>query len=110
MKAALADGGVARQVLLIPEVVELDPDEAAALAERAGELAELGLVLEAFGPGAVLVREAPALLGDTDVAGPGARPRRRRWPRTARRLRCRSGWRPCARPWPATAACAPAGG
>src|SRR4029078_10307212 len=54
---------------LIPEIVELDADEAAALSEQAGELAELGLALEAFGPGAVAVREVPALLGDTDVAG-----------------------------------------
>jgi DNA mismatch repair protein MutL len=69
VKAALANGGVARQMLLIPEIVELDADEAAALAEHAGELAELGLALEAFGPGAVAVREVPALLGDTDVAG-----------------------------------------
>src|SRR5262245_60610810 len=69
IKAALANGGVARQLLLIPEIVELDTDEAAALSEQAGELAELGLALEAFGPGAVAVREVPALLGDTDVAG-----------------------------------------
>jgi DNA mismatch repair protein MutL len=69
VKAALANGGVARQLLLIPEIVELDADEAAALSEQAGELAELGLALEAFGPGAVAVREVPALLGDTDVAG-----------------------------------------
>ncbi|MBX9588476.1 MAG: DNA mismatch repair endonuclease MutL [Hyphomonadaceae bacterium] len=69
IKATLADGGVARQVLLIPEIVELDGDEAAALAAAAGAFAALGLVLEAFGPGAVLVREVPALLGDTDVKG-----------------------------------------
>jgi DNA mismatch repair protein MutL len=73
IKAALANGapngGIARQVLLIPEIVELDTDEAAALAEQAGDLAELGLALEAFGSGAVAVREVPALLGDTDVAG-----------------------------------------
>jgi DNA mismatch repair protein MutL len=69
LKAALANGGVARQVLLIPEIVELDADEAAALAEAAPAFATLGLVLEAFGPGAVMVREVPALLGDTDVKG-----------------------------------------
>jgi DNA mismatch repair protein MutL len=69
LKAALANGGVARQVLLIPEIVEFDADEAAALAEAAPSLATLGLVLEAFGPGAVMVRETPALLGDTDVKG-----------------------------------------
>jgi DNA mismatch repair protein MutL len=69
MKAQLAAGGVARQTLLLPEVVELDPAEAERLCARAGELAALGLALEPFGPGAVLVRETPALLGDTDIAG-----------------------------------------
>ena len=68
MKAELADGGVARQALLIPEVVELEPAEAERVAERAEELASLGLVIEPFGPGAVLVRETPALLGETDAA------------------------------------------
>jgi DNA mismatch repair protein MutL len=69
IKGAMANGGVARQVLLIPEIVELDADEAAALAEAAGALEKLGLVLEPFGAGAVMVREVPALLGDTDVKG-----------------------------------------
>ena len=69
MKAMLTAGGVARQGLLVPVVVELDADEASALAEKAGELGELGLVLEPFGAGAVVVREVPALLGDGDVAG-----------------------------------------
>jgi DNA mismatch repair protein MutL len=69
MKAHLADGGVKRQLLLLPEVVELDEADAARLVARAGELAELGLVIEAFGPGAVIVREVPALLGETDGAG-----------------------------------------
>ena len=67
LKAMLADGGVARQGLLVPVVVDLGDDEAMALADRAGELAELGLVLEAFGAGAIVVREVPALLGDGDV-------------------------------------------
>jgi DNA mismatch repair protein MutL len=69
MKAEMAEGGVARQALLLPEVVELDPAEAERVAGRADELAALGLVVEPFGPGAVLVREVPALLGDTDVIG-----------------------------------------
>jgi DNA mismatch repair protein MutL len=69
MKAMLADGGVARQGLLIPEIVEVGEDEAAALAECADELSDLGLVLERFGPNAVVVRETPALLGQTDVQG-----------------------------------------
>ncbi len=60
---------MARQTLLLPEVVSLDPAEAERVAARAEELAELGLILEAFGPGAVLVRETPALLGDCDVQG-----------------------------------------
>jgi DNA mismatch repair protein MutL len=69
MKAQIAAKGVERQILLLPEVVELDDSAAERLAARAGELAELGLVLEAFGAGAVMVREVPALLGQTDTAG-----------------------------------------
>ncbi len=69
MKGEMAEGGVARQTLLLPEVVELDPAEAERVVARAEELANLGLVIESFGPGAVLVRETPALLGKTDAAG-----------------------------------------
>ncbi len=76
LKRALEEGGIARQMLLVPAVVELDASDAAALVERAEEFAKLGLVLEAFGQGAVLVRETPALLGDTDTGTSGARPRR----------------------------------
>ena len=68
MKKALANGGVARQALLLPEVVELEAAAAARLADRSHELAELGLVIEPFGHGAVVVRETPALLGHTDCA------------------------------------------
>jgi DNA mismatch repair protein MutL len=68
MKAALSgSGGVAAQALLIPQVVELDEIGAGRIADRAGELAELGLEVEAFGPASVLVRAAPALLGAVDV-------------------------------------------
>jgi len=69
MKAALADSGVKRQILLLPEVVELGEDAAVRLVPRLGELAELGLVAEAFGPGAIVVREVPALLGELDIGG-----------------------------------------
>ncbi len=69
MKQELAASGVATQMLLIPEVVELDETAAARLAARAGELSELGLRLEAFGQGAVVVREVPALLGEVNVQG-----------------------------------------
>ena len=67
MKEAMAQHGVARQTLLLPEIVELDPALAARLAARAEELAEFGLVLEAFGSGAVIVREVPALVAGLDV-------------------------------------------
>ncbi len=69
MKLALAEEGIKRQALLIPEVVELDEAAADRLLERTAELAELGLIIEAFGPGAIVVRETPSLLGNTDVAG-----------------------------------------
>jgi DNA mismatch repair protein MutL len=69
MKAQMAQGSVTRQALLTPEVVELDPAEADRVIARADELAELGLIVEPFGGGAVLVRETPALLGDADVQG-----------------------------------------
>ena len=69
MKDQIAAGGVARQALLLPEVVSLDPAEAERVVARAEELAELGLVIESFGPGAILVRETPALLGEADVQG-----------------------------------------
>ena len=69
MRASLAASGVARQILLIPEVVELDPALAEAPVARASEFADLGLVIEAFGDGAVVVREVPALLGEIDVRG-----------------------------------------
>ena len=69
IKKALDSGGVPRQGMLIPEVVELDEGEQGQLLERADELTELGLVIEAFGDGAVVVREIPALLGETDIQG-----------------------------------------
>jgi DNA mismatch repair protein MutL len=69
LKSALKSGAVERQVLLIPEVIELDASAVDRLGARANDLAALGLVLEPFGPGAVVVREVPALLGDSDVQG-----------------------------------------
>ena len=61
--------GVERQALLVPLVVDLDPDMAALIEAHGGELAALGLVVEGFGPGAVLVREAPAAIAHGDLAG-----------------------------------------
>lgn len=69
LKKSLANGDVARQGLLIPVIVNVADAEAEVLAERADQLAELGLVIEPFGEGAVAVREVPALIGNGDVAG-----------------------------------------
>jgi DNA mismatch repair protein MutL len=69
MRRAVADGGVARQALLLPEVVELDENACDRLEARASELAEFGLELERFGPAAMLVRATPAMLGAGDVTG-----------------------------------------
>ncbi|HPF24014.1 MAG TPA: DNA mismatch repair endonuclease MutL, partial [Hyphomonas sp.] len=66
MKRQMAAGGVKRQALLIPDVVELTEDEAARVLERADELADLGLEIEPFGAGAVCVRATPALFGEMD--------------------------------------------
>jgi DNA mismatch repair protein MutL len=67
LKAALARAGVARQILLIPEIVELDEADVERLVARTDELARYGLALEPFGPGAVAVRETPSLLGEIDA-------------------------------------------
>jgi DNA mismatch repair protein MutL len=69
LKAALESKGIARQILLIPEIVDLDEADAARLVARADELEKLGLAIESFGPGAVAVRETPALLGQVNVRG-----------------------------------------
>ena len=69
LKEAIAKAGVSRQILLIPEIVELDEADVERLVSRADELSRFGLVIEAFGPGAVALRETPALLGEIDGAG-----------------------------------------
>jgi DNA mismatch repair protein MutL len=69
LKAAIEKSGVARQILLIPEIVELDESDVERLLGRAEELGRYGLVLESFGAGAVALRETPALLGEIDGAG-----------------------------------------
>lgn len=69
MRRAMADGGVARQALLLPEVVEMDETGCDRLEARISELAEMGLELERFGAKAMLVRATPALLGQGDIHG-----------------------------------------
>ncbi len=71
MKKQMAERGIARQILLVPEVAELEPDEGDLILSRAAELLELGFVIERFGPGsdgrvAVLLREVPAMLYGAD--------------------------------------------
>lgn len=68
LKAQAAAREVPSQALLIPEIVDLSAADAARLLEVAGDLAELGLVVEAFGGGAIAVREVPAVLGKVDAA------------------------------------------
>jgi len=69
LKASLAANGVQRQILLIPEIVEMDEATVERLLERSEELASFGLAIESFGPGAVAVRETPSLLGKTNAVG-----------------------------------------
>jgi DNA mismatch repair protein MutL len=66
MKREQAAHGIKRQALLLPEVVDLPEETLKAILSRTSELAQLGLVIEAFGLTAVMVREAPALLGKAD--------------------------------------------
>ena len=67
LKASLARNGVQRQILLIPDIVELDEATVERLLARASELGSFGLAIESFGPGAVAVRETPSLLGQIDA-------------------------------------------
>jgi DNA mismatch repair protein MutL len=69
MRAAREHDVVARQALLMPEVVELDEPDCDRLEAAAGELGAMGLDIERFGPSSMLVRAVPAALGKTDVAG-----------------------------------------
>ena len=69
MKRQMVAGGVKRQALLIPDIVELTEDEAQRVLARADELAGLGLEIEPFGAGTVCVRATPALFGELDVQG-----------------------------------------
>jgi DNA mismatch repair protein MutL len=68
LKKLMAENGVASQALLIPEVIELGANDAQMLLDLADDLAGLGLVIEAFGNGAIAVRETPAILGRVDAA------------------------------------------
>jgi DNA mismatch repair protein MutL len=68
LRSQFLNGAVASQALLLPAVVDLPSADAARLQAAAAELARLGLLLEGFGPGAVLVRAVPAALAAADPA------------------------------------------
>ena len=110
MKAAIDKTGVARQILLIPEIVELDEADAARLAARADELARFGLAIEAFGPGAIAVRETPSMLGEVDVARACCAISPNTWRNGTTVCRWSAACCTSPPPWPATARCAPAAG
>lgn len=67
LKSALDNGGVTRQMLLIPDIVEMAPESIDSLLGAVDELERFGLVIESFGPQALAVREVPALLGACDT-------------------------------------------
>jgi DNA mismatch repair protein MutL len=68
LRAQLVEGGVRAQPLLLPAVVELPARDVGRLLDKAAELSRLGLEIEGFGPGAILVRALPALLGNPEPA------------------------------------------
>ncbi|MBB3540070.1 MULTISPECIES: DNA mismatch repair endonuclease MutL [unclassified Rhizobium] len=69
MRKALHSKRLASQVLLIPEIVDLPEEDCDRLMQFATEFGELGLAIERFGPGAIAVRETPAMLGEVDAVG-----------------------------------------
>jgi len=69
MRKALHSKRLASQVLLIPEIVDIPEEDCDRLMVHAAELSELGLAIERFGPGAIAVRETPAMLGEVDASG-----------------------------------------
>ena len=69
MRRALRDRDIPAQALLIPEIADLPEEDCDRLMAHAGELRKLGLAYERFGPGAILIRETPAMLGEVDAVG-----------------------------------------
>ena len=67
MKAARENKSVEKQILLLPEVINLDPTPLAIIIENVELLSEIGFDIEPFGEGMIIVREVPSLLGDADI-------------------------------------------
>src|SRR5690606_11205497 len=68
LKSARDGAGIVAQALLIPEIIELSASDCARLLDAAPALADLGLVIEAFGGAAIAVRETPAILGRVNAS------------------------------------------
>ncbi|XUY28368.1 DNA mismatch repair endonuclease MutL [Agrobacterium sp. rho-8.1] len=69
IRKALHSKRPASQVLLIPEIIDLPEEDCDRLMDHASEFDSMGLSIERFGPGAVAVRETPAMLGEVNVQG-----------------------------------------
>ncbi|HEX5934943.1 MAG TPA: DNA mismatch repair endonuclease MutL [Pseudorhizobium sp.] len=69
MRKALDAGRLASQSLLIPEIIDLPEEDCDRLVQHSADLDRFGLAIERFGPGAIAVRETPAMLGEIDAAG-----------------------------------------
>ena len=67
MKAARENKSIEKQILLLPEVINLDPIPLAMILDHIELMSEIGFVIEPFGEGMIVVREIPALLGDSDI-------------------------------------------
>ena len=105
MRAAREGGTIARQPLLMPEVVELEETDCDRIEAAADELGGLGLEVERFGPTSILVRATPAALGKTDVHAASRRPCRRTGRARRAPFRCRRSSTTSPRPSPATDRC-----
>jgi len=66
LKAGMEDG-MASQLLLVPDIIDMPEEDVNRLCEHAKGLNSLGLEIEAFGPGAVAVRATPSILGETNT-------------------------------------------
>ncbi|UTO28669.1 DNA mismatch repair endonuclease MutL [Bartonella harrusi] len=67
LKNALYSEPLPSQILLIPEIVELSEEDLTCLLTHKETLQKFGLGIEPFGPGAIVVRETPSMLGEINI-------------------------------------------
>ena len=67
MKAARENKSLEKQILLLPEVINLAPTPLEMILENVELLSDIGFIIEPFGEGMIIVREVPALIGDSDI-------------------------------------------